>query len=499
MSASAADTHAAAAALEAPVSNRPARPCPAGADPAGGVDLTPHQIQRLTGGRWLVPPAEPHAAIAGASVDSREVRPGEAFFALTGTRTCGHRFVAGALASGAAVAVVEEAPDGLDAAGARGAVLQVPSTLDALATLARARRRAMTQTRFVGVTGSAGKTTTTRLLAAVLGRSAPACHSIRSYNNRLGLSLTLLNAPASSAFCVCEVGTSAPGEIAELASMLQPDAAVITSVGRAHLEGLGSLEGVAREKSRLAHGAALAAPIVAHAEAPHLAENLPRGRRLISFGRSQGADVRLLAAEARPDRTMLTLADGARFTITLLGEHNALNALAAIALAREWGLSDDQIAVGLAAAQPPEMRLVRQTLRGVTVLNDAYNANPESMAAALATLEAVGGDAGRRVAVLADMLELGGQSRVAHERLGERLAQMEGLDLALLLGPAMGEAARAARRQRPTLRVCHWPEATEEAIAEAATLLAEGDLALLKGSRSMRLERIVQALSGEGL
>ena len=351
------------------------------------------------------------------------------------------------------------------------------------------------------VTGSAGKTTTTRLIAAALsGGGLTGTHPAKSFNNAIGVPLTILNAREGDDFLVCEVGTSAPGEIDALARIVRPDIAVITSIGRAHCEFLGSVEGVAREKSALLR---------------HLRPG-PRSLRLIPapceplescvlgvsglarFGRGDRADIPLGRVEMTPDGVRFQIDATpthplAWFAIPMLGEHNAMNAAAAVAIARHAGVGDDHIRRGLSTAKGAAMRLERRRIGDIDIINDAYNANPESMRAAIATLAALSiTPGGRRVLILGDMLELGEQSAAAHAEVLAAIAQHPGaFGLIVAVGHAMAHAAQHAGLEAS---LAIEPAFDDAAADRIAALLRPADAVLLKGSRGMRAERVAHAL-----
>ncbi len=435
------------------------------------------EMARVTGGRWT---REPRAGARGASIDSREVRAGDCFFALGGTRTDGHRFVGDALSRGASCAVVRAGQD-VRVSVEHAPLLVVDDVLDAMEALARARRRAMRSTRVVGITGSVGKTTTTRMIAGVLADTMRVSASARSHNNRLGTCLTILNADFDSEVLVAEVGMSEPGEIDARCAMLEPTCAVITAIGEAHLEHLGSFEAIAREKAQIARRLGPDGLLV-----------MPSGCRVLErFVRTDASVVRIgedlvIEKVLEDDDGVRFRVDGRWFALPMIGAHNASNAACAVALGRWFGLDDGRIGEALARVRAPEMRMQSLTVGGVRVILDAYNANPSSMRAALAALAAREG--GRRVCVLGDMLELGGASDRLHEEVGE-LAGDCGVDLAILVGPAMARAAAPLRARGVPCEV--FEESADEAMRAIAGMIREGDLVLIKGSRGMRMERVV--------
>jgi UDP-N-acetylmuramoyl-tripeptide--D-alanyl-D-alanine ligase len=280
-----------------------------------------------------------------------------------------------------------------------------------------------------------------------------------------------------------------------LADVVAPDVAVITSIGREHLEKLVSLQGVAREEASVLEFVRRGGAGIYNADAPHLTEVIAgiktKPQTLISFGFGDGADVQVMQAAQGTDGIDLTLNDRARFRIGLLGKHNASNAAAAVAVGRRLGLRDEQISAGLLAARGPEMRLERSEIGGVSIINDAYNANPDSMRAGLETLRETGAGAKRRVAVLGDMLELGTHTEQEHRQIGAELSRRTDLDLIVLVGPSMKLAAEQLAKGPGVEWVQDMDALNAPRIAER---LRAGDVVLLKGSRRMRLERLLGAV-----
>lgn len=483
--------------------------------------FTPTNLKSVCGGTWIArATGAPAPNLAGVCIDSRQVRPGHVFIAIRGDTHDGHAFVADALNKGAGMAIVDseaalDAPPAVAgawrqvAAANHADILLVPDARKALLRLAAAYRKVLASTRIIAVTGSAGKTTTVRLIDAMLSGSLRGRANIKSFNNDIGVPLTLLSADPGDQYLVCEIGTSAPGEIGRLAAIADPDVAVITCIGRAHLEGLGSIEGVAREKaSLLTHlrpGGLAVAPAdggggAQAAAACILADVLRCVPQVVTFGRSDEADLRL----TRFDHVLADDALRARFEVNgrstfqspLIGEHNALNALAAIAVARRFGVADDAIAAALTAFSSPEMRLQRLQVGGVSVLNDAYNANPESTAAALRALSGIdaAGD-GRRIAILGDMLELGEHAPSAHREVAELILALGNIDMVVAVGHHMLNAAERLMRDWPHERCEIISDLTPQQARRIAGLLRPGDTVLIKGSRRMRLERIVEAIN----
>ena len=460
------------------------------------------RILAATGGR-LAGEAAGRLVVGGIVTDSRKITPGDAFLALAGERFDGVDFADEAQRRGARLMIAERRP----APGLGLPVVVVPDSLRALGDLAAYRRRQMQGLTVVAVTGSSGKTTVKEMTAAILERRGETLKTQGNFNNLIGLPLSLLPVEPRHRFAVLEMGMNRPGEIARLAGIADPDAACINNVQPAHLEGLGSLEGVARAKGELFSGCRAGATLVLNLEDPwvrRLAKGLPNQR--IGFGFRAAAEVR--ATRVRPlgrEGLAFTLHLGGgtrRVRLGVIGRHNVLNALAAASLALAAGAEVEEIVAGLEAFRPGENRLGHRRLAsGLVVINDSYNANPGSMAAALRSVAEIRG-AGRLLAVLGDMLELGAASRAAHRAIGQEAARL-GFDFLLALGdqaPALVEAAWEAGMSREAAQVCAGKAEAAARIAGllAAGRLAPGDLVLIKGSRGMRMEEVLAALEGQG-
>jgi UDP-N-acetylmuramoyl-tripeptide--D-alanyl-D-alanine ligase len=457
--------------------------------------FTPDELAAATGGRWT---GAPPAALAGVSTDTRALAAGALFVALRGERFDAHDFLAEAAARGAAAAVVtalRQAQGGRPYAGPMP-LLEVPDTLVALGAIARHHRERF-DLPVVGVTGSNGKTTTREMLAAILARRGPVLRSEGNLNNEVGVPLTLLGLGPQHRHAVIEMGMSHPGEIARLAAMARPQVGVVTLAAPAHLAGLGSVEAVADAKAVLYQGLPPGGVAVANADDPRMLDRAEAsGRRLITFsaGPERRGDVAVLEVSQGAGGLRFVLSVGNRalpvHVPALVGAHNAANAAAAAAAAVALGVPDRDVVEGLREVRPVGRRLRLETLpSGLALLDDCYNANPASMRAALATLAALSG--GRRpAAVLGDMLELGAAEAEAHRALGEEAARA-GVRLLAAFGPASRGTAEAARAAG--LPAFH-TEDPDQLSAWARAQLDPGDLLLVKGSRGMRLERLVEAL-----
>jgi UDP-N-acetylmuramoyl-tripeptide--D-alanyl-D-alanine ligase len=380
-------------------------------------------------------------------------------------------------------------------------VIVVPDSLRALGDLAAYHRRRM-PARVIGITGSNGKTTTKEMTAAIAAERWRVLRSEGNLNNLVGLPLTLLGLEPGDEVAVVEMGMSHAGEIRRLAAIAAPQVGVVTNVGPVHLEGVGDLAGVAAAKGEILEGIAPGGTAVLNADDPATPAMAARwSGRLLSFGLGATADVRAEGIETAPHGTdfTLVLADGGRARVRLpwIGEHNVRNALAAAAAARCLGADGAQIRAGLEKARPAAMRFEIGTIPpGVTVVNDAYNANPASMRAALAALSRLPG-AGRRALVLGDMLELGAAAPAEHRELG-RAAAAAAPALLLAVGAFAAEVAGGARAAGLSPSAIATAPDAEAAAALLAAWLRPGDLLLLKGSRGVRLERVLERLRAGG-
>jgi UDP-N-acetylmuramoyl-tripeptide--D-alanyl-D-alanine ligase len=432
-------------------------------------------------------------------VDSRAVVPGCLFVAIRGDRVDGHDFASGAVAAGAVAVLADHSLDEAD--GLAVPCIVVADPVEALGALAAWVRRDRLTCTVVGITGSSGKTGTKDLVASVLSCLGPTVSPVGSLNTEVGLPLTILSADEDTRYLVLEMGMRGEGHIDYLVGLAQPDVGVIVNVGSAHLGMLGSREAIARAKAELVSGLQAGGVAVLNGDDPLVRGMASRTlARVLTFGESADCDVR--ATDIRVDemaRPTFTLTDGATLeaqpvTLQFSGEHYVSNALAAAAVALSLGASVEQVADGLRAASPvSRWRMeVHVAPNGYTVVNDAYNANPESMRAALKTLAAMA--AGRRTwAVLGEMRELGDASVDEHDSIG-RLAVR--LDISRLV--CVGEGTRvmhlgASNEGSWGEESTHVPD-VDSAIDLLRAELRPGDVVLVKASRSVGLERIADAL-----
>jgi UDP-N-acetylmuramoyl-tripeptide--D-alanyl-D-alanine ligase len=457
------------------------------------IPMTLAEIAEFVDGD-LTGPAD--AVVTGkVTLDSRTVEAGDLFVAIAGERVDGHDFL-GAAASAGAVAALSQRPDGA-----------LPTVVVADPVVALGRLAAGVHGRLglltVGITGSSGKTSTKDLLGQVLAAAGPTVSPPGSYNNDIGLPLTVLSADADTRFLVLEMGSRGPGHIARLCGIARPQVGVVLNVGSAHLGEFGSPEGIARAKGELVEALADDGTAVLNADDPRVLGMAPRTRaRVLTTGTAPTADVRAvdvsLDEAARPRFTLVAAGEENPVSLQVVGAHQVANALSAAGAALAAGMPPGDVAAALSAAGARSrwrMEVVRRD-DGVTVVNDAYNANPESMRAALAALAGLAGE--RRIAVLGAMAELGPGATAEHERLG-RDAAAAGVDLIVAVGPdAVGIADGAAAAGRPGgEESVHVPDraAARELLSE---VLRPGDVVLVKASRSYGLELLAADLLTTG-
>lgn len=458
------------------------------------IRLSDQEVVQATGGTRIR--AGPRASYEAVCTDSRAVVPGCLFVALEGERFDAHDFLQQAVEGGAAGVVVKQGKR-LVLTDPNCAIYEVADTLRALGAIARFHRLRF-KVPVGAVTGSNGKTTTKELVAAILSTRGPVLKTQGNLNNEVGVPLTLFGLEPRHVAAVVEMGMNHPGEIARLTDIARPDAGLITVVQPAHLEGCGSIDGVAKAKAELFHGLGPEATAVVNVDDARIAAQA-RGlaAKKLTFGRAAGADVRLVRVEphGRDGLSLRIAYAGAEYPVALrlVGEHNALNATGAFALALALGYSPEECVRGLEAAQAHARRLqILDAPGGLTVVDDCYNANPASMTAALGTLSQLAAE-GRAVAVLGDMLELGAEEAEAHRRMG--ITASEHAALVAFFGPRMRGAYEEARKKLGD-DAAHFDDVAP-LLAWLEPRLGEGDVVLVKGSRGMRLERVVEALTGQ--
>lgn len=423
----------------------------------------------------------------GVCTDSRKIQKGELYVALCGERFDGHQFIAQAVENGAAGVIVA----GDRSVETTAPVLRVADTLQALQALARFHRLRFSVP-VIAITGSNGKTTTKDMVAAALSKNCCVLKTQGNFNNEIGLPLTLLQLTAKHQAAVVEMGMRGVGQIRELMKIACPTHGIVTNVGETHMELLGSLEAIAAAKGELVDELPETATVFLNADNEYVRAMAKRARaQVVLYGCGEDAAVRAVGDCQRDGRTLLTLADADgewQLELPVAGRHNVYNALAAVAAAEALGASREQIAAGLAELELSAMRLHVERRGAVCVVNDAYNASPMSMLAALDALSEIA--AGRRIAVLGDMLELGAVAEEAHARVGRALAAA-GVEVLIALGPCSRHLAEAAKAQGAAT-IVHWTEDAAQAKTLLAACVQDGDTVLLKGSRGMRMEQMLE-------
>jgi UDP-N-acetylmuramoyl-tripeptide--D-alanyl-D-alanine ligase len=420
--------------------------------------------------------------VSGITTDTRKIGKGDVFVALRGERFDGHDYLRDAVRDGASALVVSRAPK-LDTLGVP--IFEVRDTLIALGALAHYWRRAWGKT-IIGVAGSNGKTSTKDLLRAALSRSYTVHATTGNLNNRIGVPLTLLALPPEADVAVVEVGTSLPGEVAILREIVEPDIALVTSIAEEHLEGLGDLAGVLREEAAVYEGVAVG---IAPSAQPEIAEAARgKAKRVVVAGLDANADVKPDRWEIGSDGLGVIEIAGATVRPPVRGLHNLRNAMLALAVARECGVSYEDAAAGIAGMPQPKMRSAWEQVGDVTLIHDAYNANPGSTRAAIELLKGTG--SGRqRVIVLGTMRELGAASEQCHADIAG-LALASGADIVA----GIGEFAPALEKHKERERVITAPD-VEDLWPQLQARLQRNAIILLKASRGVQLERLVPHLT----
>lgn len=457
---------------------------------------TADELLKATGGRLHGQVTKPLTAV---SIDSRAIKPGDVFIAIKGERHDGHNFVASALKAGASLAVVSRVTPEMTAAGPVLEVAEDP--LRGLENMGRAAR-ARSHGRIVAVTGSVGKTSTKEMLSVALSASGQTHASAASFNNHWGVPLTLARMPREAAFGVFEIGMSHAGEITPLVGMVRPHVAIITTIAPSHLENFSSLDGIADAKAEIFTGVVPGGHAIISRDTPYF-ERLSAAARacgishIVSFGKHPESDVRMEKVALLPDCCCITasvMGETLIYKLAMPGEHMAVNSLCVLAAAKLAGADLARAALALASAAPAKGRGVRERLSigdgELMLLDESYNANPTSVAAALALLGQIQpGWRGRRIAILGDMLELGEKAPELHAGLAEPMDAAK-VDVLYAAGPLMANLwERVPGEKRGAYA------ATSEALREAVLAgLRPGDVVMVKGSNSSRMGLLVEAI-----
>ena len=464
------------------------------------MKLTAKEIAAATGG--AVAQGSPEAVVSGVSTDSRSVRPSEVFFALHGERFDGHAYINEVIARGAAAAVVNMSRlpgDVYRPPFEKGgfALIEAADTQAALGNLA-AYVRGVYSTPLLAISGSAGKTTTKEMAAAILAVTRKVLKTEGNKNNLIGLPLTLLGLTAQDAVAVVELGISEMGEMERLVEIARPDVAVITNIGRAHLATLGSIEGVAMAKGPLFTNLRPDAVKVVTLDDEWAVRLAGDAGGMVTYSMTKKADVRVkgcsVDAHAGSIRAVYDVrGTDAAIIFNTLSEAAVINGAAAIAATLPFDVKIEDIRVGLETFTQISGRMSMARVCGVTVLDDTYNANPASMASALRTLNETDG---RKVAVLGEMLELGKAASAEHHDIGALAGEL-GIDVVVAIGRMAGDVIEGARQAGLTATSLHGYKDKKEAMAGLRFIVKEGDTVLVKGSRGAALEEIVEWIKGQ--
>jgi UDP-N-acetylmuramoyl-tripeptide--D-alanyl-D-alanine ligase len=449
-------------------------------------DLSLAQIAKLAGGS--ISADDTSLMVSRVSTDSRTLQKGDLFVPLRGENFDGHKFVEQAGERGAAGAMVEEKWNGRVPRGF--ALIRVADTLVGYQTLA-ANYRASLRLKVIAITGSNGKTSTKDFVAATLAKKFAVTKTEGNFNNHVGLPQTMLAARREEEIAVWEIGMNHPGEIGALAKLAAPDVAIITNIGVAHIEFMGSREGIAQEKGALAEAVGAGGTLILNGDDEFSDAIAKRTQAKIILAGIENGSVRATEISQHSTGSEFTILEGAhrcRAQLPVPGIHMVQNAMLAVAAGRAFGLSLEECAVGLASTPLTKARLQIREIDGIQFIDDSYNANPDSMKAALRTLVELDAD-GRRIAVLGEMGELGSESERGHREVGQAAAELH-IDELIAVGATGAAIARAAKDAGLENSVA--VDTADEAADRLGKSTTPGDLILVKGSRSARMERVLE-------
>jgi UDP-N-acetylmuramoyl-tripeptide--D-alanyl-D-alanine ligase len=454
-------------------------------------NYTVNDIIKATGGYLLN--GAPNDAVSNISTDTRTIKKNDLFVALIGDRFDGHEFAIQSIEQGAMGVVLSHEVNGFDKLNANLNIIMVKDTTQALGDIAKDYRNRF-EIAVIGITGSNGKTTTKDMASAVLSAKFNVHKSEGNLNNTIGLPLTLFKLSKLHEIAVLEMGISIPGEMSRLVEIAQPNIAIITNVSPTHLEFLGSVEGVAREKEFLAKSAD---QVILNKDDPYVAK---MGKKIkgkaIYYGIDKPANITAkkiqLDNEGRAEFILKVNAeDFGRIKLSIIGRHNVYNALRAIAVGILYEVDFDKIKSAIETYQPISMRMQKLVVNGITIINDTYNSNPMSMIAAIDLLASLKSD-GKKVLVVGDMLELGEESNRLHDDIGEYIGKSKSAEMLVTMGEKavrIAETAIAFGMEKSNVSIC---QNNSEVIERLGKILSKGDIVLIKGSRGMKMEQIVK-------
>src|SRR2546421_1055550 len=451
------------------------------------------QITELAGAK--LEQGDGQSSVERISTDSRTIKKGELSVALHGENSDGHKFVEAVAKAGAAGAIVD--PNWKGKVPAKFAIIRAQDTLIAYQNIAANYRKSL-PLKVLAITGSNGKTSTKDFAASGLGRKFRDTKTQGNFNNHVGLPRSILEATSNDNIAVWEIGMNHPGEVAPLAKIAAPDAAIITNVGVAHIEFMGTREAIAKEKGALAEAVGANGTVILNADDSFSKDIAGRTSARVLFAGTKEGTIHAIDIQQSADGSEFTILEGAHqchAQLPVPGLHMVQNALLAIAAGRAFGLSLEEAAAGLASAPLTKARLQIKEINGVQFLDDSYNANPDSMKAALQTLVELDSD-GKRIAVLGEMRELGQETQRGHEEVGEAAAAF-GIDQLIGIGEMGAVISRAA--EKAGLEKSQAVGSTSEAAELLLEIAATGDLVLIKGSRLARTEDVIEAVAKQSL
>ncbi len=450
-------------------------------------------LLNATGGKLMCGSLE--SRIEGISTDTRSVKQGEIFFALHGENYDGHNFIEQALSNGAAGAVISDSKKigdlSLNGSG-KIALIEVSDTLKALGDLAKYYRKSL-QTKFIAVTGSNGKTTTKDMVYHILKNFKNVSRSEKSFNNFIGVPLTIFGADLTHDFCVVEMGTNAPGEIRRLSEITSPNFTILTNISHTHLEGLGSIEGVANAKAEFIENMDEDGTLITNADDAWCSQISSRfNGKVINFGFGENAQIKATKVKRNKSGFTFTINESFIVNLPVLGKHNIYNSLASMALGNAIGIRMEDMCERFVDFKLPPMRMEKRVCGDIIAINDGYNSSPSSMSAALDELAQLPAP-GRRIFVCGDMLELGKDTERLHKEIGKKVASSK-VDILWTVGPFSRFVAEGAIDNGMSGENIFSYDTSEETSSLIASQLKSKDTVLIKGSRRMKLECVLRQI-----